>query len=56
VIDATPTEPAANLARLISPLTTEEMRTLEGALMTLLQGTTTAVGGARSGGVRRPSG
>jgi DNA-binding MarR family transcriptional regulator len=38
VIDATLTEHAANLARLISPLTPEETRTLERTLKTLLLG------------------
>lgn len=48
VIDATLTEHAANLARLISPLTPEETRTLERALKTLLLGATTAVGARAS--------
>lgn len=56
VIDATLTEHAANLARLISPLTPAETLTLERTLKTLLLGATRTDGGARSGGVRRPSG
>lgn len=43
VIDATLTEHAANLARLISPLTPEETLTLERALKTLLLGATSTV-------------